>query len=189
MQLWRWPLWTSASNRVAPIRRASSSVEATMPAPSAAAVMTSSDREKPCWATTCPELVMSNVSRAALSARKVSSGSHHPRLERAHQARRPAASIISSRARPRFASGPTTATSTRSSGPGAARTLPDVAPEMDERRPAHPGALRRPGQATDQAASERRGGLPVHTLHELLGDHQPVAGRDDQRAADARRPG
>src|SRR5215207_962208 len=74
MQLWRWPPCTSASNRAAPISRPSSSVEATMAAPSAAAVITSSDRLNPCWATTCPDIVMSSVSRAPLSARKVSSG-------------------------------------------------------------------------------------------------------------------
>ena len=66
--------------------RASSSVDATMPAPSAAAVITSSERLNPCCATTCPDdgheqrqprrrLVEERLERRL-----------HPGLERAHQA-------------------------------------------------------------------------------------------------------
>ena len=48
----------------------------------------------------------------------------NPGLERTHQARRPTASSISTRASPRFASAPASATSTRSFRPGAASTDP-----------------------------------------------------------------
>ena len=120
---------------------------------------------------------MSSVSRAALSARNVSSGSTTHGSSARIRPSRPAASIISSRARPRFASGPTTATRTRSSGPGAASTLPASPRSWTKAGGRMPGALGRPHEPPDQAAGERRGRLAVHPVHELLGDDQPVARR------------
>ncbi len=64
----------SLEPRDEPISRASSSVDAPIPAPRAAAVITSSERLNPCCATTCPDEVMSSVSRADDSSRKVWSG-------------------------------------------------------------------------------------------------------------------
>ena len=115
---------------------------------------------------------------------------HHPGLERAHQARRPAASSISSRARPRLASGPATATSTRSSVPGAASTRAGLAAQVDERRRPHArAAAGGASQPPDQAGRERRDGPAVDAVHELLGHDQPVGGRDEQRSPHARAPG
>ena len=67
----------------------------------------------------------------------------HPRLERPHQPSRPAASSISSRARPRLASGPTTATSTRSSAPGRGQHAAALAAQMHEGRRPQSGRARR----------------------------------------------
>ena len=123
---------------------------------------------------------MSRVRRAADSIEERLERSLDPGLERAHQARLSAASSISSRARPTFASGPTTATRTRSSRPRARREWSLARPRSwtNCRRSAARG---RGGahQPAHQAPGERRRGAAVHAVHELLGHDEPVAGGDD----------
>ena len=124
MQLCWLPPCTTAPKRGAPMIRASSSVDATIAEPSAAAVITSNERENPCCATTWPDVVISRMSRADDSVRNVCSGSTTHGSSARIRLRRPTASSISSRASPRLASRPASATSTRSFCPGAASTEP-----------------------------------------------------------------
>ena len=161
-----------------------------MPAPSAAAVITSSDRVKPCCATTWPDEVMSRVSRAADSVEErlragASTQGSSARIRPAvppHRASPAGRGRHSRPARPRPPAPGRPA-------PGAASMEPASARRCTNAGGAAPGAARCAAEPSDEAPGERRDRAAVDPVHELLGDDQPVAGGDDQRPAHARHPG
>ena len=146
--------------------------------------MTSSERLKPCCATTWPDDVMSRVSRADDSSRKVCSGAStqgsSARISPADSRRR---ASRAGRDR-RWRRGRRRRRAPGRRRQGAARMEPRSARSCTNaggRRPA-PSAVAH--QPADQAAGERRRRAAVHAVHQLLGDDEAVAGRGDQRAAD-----